>query len=820
MTRRGGKPTLPARALAVVAALAASLLVSIGAAAAVVPFPEVPSDGWDTNGTVYAVKIVGGTVYLGGNFTTVQSPNGATESRGNLAAMDLATGLLLPFRADTDGAVRAIEGDGATVWVGGSFLTIGGVSQKSVAALDPISGMVRTGFDPVVNAPAHGLAYSEDRLYVGGYFTSVNGIPQSRMASLDSATGAPDAGFQAGADGAVRAIVVSGATGRLFAGGFFTSIGSADRSYISEIDPQTGDAVGPPLQLADAPLLDIDASPDGSLVFGAIAGLQNRAQAWNTLDGTRRWFHKAMGDTQAVGYYDGVLYFGFHEGFGGDTTVRLLAADVLTGELQDFRPTVNSFFGVWAIDATSTALAVGGEFSNVTGVPTRSIAIFGGDGTPPDTTPPSAPGNVTASSAAGGGVTLTWDPSSDDRGVSYYNVYRDGALIASSATATYVDLDVEDATTYVYQVTASDLAGNLSVAGNDVAVTTRTSLVAEGASWRYRDDPQETMWRALEFDDASWPSGTAQLGFGEGDESVVLVPGRITYYFRADLIVPEDQLVTDASLGIIRDDGAVVYVNGTEVFRSNMPAGTISSSTAAMSTTAGSDESRWFETTVAGDAFQQGVNVIAVEVHQRSAGSSDVSFDLRLDAQLVEQTFDDTAPTRPLALTTTPRTSTRIMLTWDPPQDDAGVVGYQIFRDGAQVAYSTALKYRDENLYPETEYTYKVYAVDDAGNLSPRSRISRSTTLSDQVNPSRPGDFAAVSMTSSTATLEWVASSDNVAVDYYIVKQDGALLDTAMSTSFEVTGLSPDTPYHFMVRAVDVFGNKSKKAHVFVTTPP
>jgi hypothetical protein len=83
-----------------------------------------------------------------------------------------------------------------------------------------------------------------------------------------------------------------------------------------------------------------------------------------------------MGDVQAVRYHRGTVYFGFHEGFAGDTTVRLLAADSDTGALENWRPAVNSFYGVWSLDATDAALAAGGEFTIVSGVPTRAVAIF------------------------------------------------------------------------------------------------------------------------------------------------------------------------------------------------------------------------------------------------------------------------------------------------------------------------------------------------------------------------------------------------------------------------------------------------------------
>jgi hypothetical protein len=81
---------------------------------------------------------------------------------------------------------------------------------------------------------------------------------------------------------------------------------------------------------------------------------------------------------------------------------------------------------------------------------------------------------------------------------------------------------------------------------------------------------------------------------------------------------------------LIRDDGAVVYINGTEVWRSNMPAATIGYKTLSATGVAGSDESKIFENTVSASVLVPGTNVITVEVHQDLGNSSDISFDMEM----------------------------------------------------------------------------------------------------------------------------------------------------------------------------------------------
>ena len=165
------------------------------------------------------------------------------------------------------------------------------------------------------------------------------------------------------------------------------------------------------------------------------------------------------------------------------------------------------------------------------------------------------------------------------------------------------------------------------------------TLINQGSSWKYLDDgsDQGTAWRDLSFNDSSWSSGNAQLGYGDGDEATVISYGNdsnhkhICYYFRKTFNVTDPNANSGLKISLLRDDGAVVYINGQEVVRSNMPSGTISYTTLAAGTVSGSAEDTFNEYNISSSVLQSGQNIIAVEVHQRSASSSDVSFDLKLE---------------------------------------------------------------------------------------------------------------------------------------------------------------------------------------------
>ena len=102
-------------------------------------------------------------------------------------------------------------------------------------------------------------------------------------------------------------------------------------------------------------------------------------------------------------------------------------------------------------------------------------------GSVPDTAPPSQPQNLSGTAVSPGQVNLTWSPSTDDIGVTGYNVYRDGAKIATSSTTTYSDLSVVPNRSYTYTVAAYDAVGNVSAQSSSASVTTPPDLNAPTA---------------------------------------------------------------------------------------------------------------------------------------------------------------------------------------------------------------------------------------------------------------------------------------------------------------------------------------------------
>jgi hypothetical protein len=181
--------------------------------------------------------------------------------------------------------------------------------------------------------------------------------------------------------------------------------------------------------------------------------------------------------------------------------------------------------------------------------------------------------------------------------------------------------------------------------------TSAPPLVPAGAVWKYLDNGtnQGTAWRARTFADSSWRTGNAQLGYGDGGEATTVSYGAnannkfVTTYFRNTFQVADPTAIGGLTLRLLRDDGAVVYLNGQEVARSNMPAGTVAYNTLASTAIGGASESAWHEFTVSPQVLVAGANALAVEVHQSAVTSTDISF----DAQLIPTAVSATATLLP-----------------------------------------------------------------------------------------------------------------------------------------------------------------------------
>jgi hypothetical protein len=160
-----------------------------------------------------------------------------------------------------------------------------------------------------------------------------------------------------------------------------------------------------------------------------------------------------------------------------------------------------------------------------------------------------------------------------------------------------------------------------------------STLISTGSVWRYfgGGDPGAT-WVDGSYDDSGWSNGVAKLGFGSGETTTIGVAsnGYTTYYFRHAFTVSNAASVTNLFARFLRDDGAVGHLNGVEIFRNNMPSGSINNDTPALAALGPPDESAFVTHGVAPVLLMNGINQLAVEIHQASPFSPDLGFDLEL----------------------------------------------------------------------------------------------------------------------------------------------------------------------------------------------
>lgn len=189
---------------------------------------------------------------------------------------------------------------------------------------------------------------------------------------------------------------------------------------------------------------------------------------------------------------------------------------------------------------------------------------------------------------------------------------------------------------------------------------------------------------------------------------------------------------------------------------------------------------------------------------------------------------DPDAPLPPTNLSASDITATSLVLNWSASTDNVAVTGYDVFRDGELTGTVTGATYEYSftGLTPDTAYTFKVVAFDEAGNRTPSANYTAQTLPTsnqekpDQMSPTPPTGLTATSVTSSSLVLNWTASMDNVAVTGYDVFRDGQLAATVTGTthSYSFTGLTPDTTYTFKVVAFDEAGNRTPSTEYMART--
>ena len=340
-------------------------------------------DGWDPNASMPAMAVASSptTVFAGGTFAAV---NGT--ARANLAAFDAATGALIPgFVANTDNAVRAIlpSADGTSLYVGGLFKKVNGLSRYRLAKLDADTGSVVGGWAPKASAEVKALALAGTKLYFGGAFSTVNGSTRKRAAAVDAASGSLSS-WNPNVSNVVWAVSASPDGKTIYLGGAFSSVKGSTRKNLAAVSASTASPTAWKPSVA-APLRRLEAV--GTQVFVTLAGQSatggNRVVAFNAASASKQWEGTADGDVVALAVDGPTVYAGGHfdiitgSNIAGENIRHHLAAfDAGTGALKAWAPGVSGSHGVWALWASGGSVIAGGDFQVVAATVAAGFARF------------------------------------------------------------------------------------------------------------------------------------------------------------------------------------------------------------------------------------------------------------------------------------------------------------------------------------------------------------------------------------------------------------------------------------------------------------
>jgi hypothetical protein len=287
--------------------------------------------------------------------------------------------------ANTDKTVRAIvpSGDGASLYIGGMFKKVNGLSRYRLAKLNAATGAVASGWAPKASAEVKALALAGSKLYFGGAFSTVNGSTRNRAAAVDAATGSLSS-WNPNVSNVVWAVAASPDAKTIYLGGAFSTVKGSTRKNLAAVSASTA-APTAWKPAVSAPLRRLEAV--GTQVFITMAGLStsggNRVVSFSALTGVKQWEGTADGDVVALAVDGPTVYAGGHFDIitgsnitGQNVRHHLAAFDAATGALKSWAPSVSGSHGVWALWASGGSVIAGGDFQVVAATVAAGLARF------------------------------------------------------------------------------------------------------------------------------------------------------------------------------------------------------------------------------------------------------------------------------------------------------------------------------------------------------------------------------------------------------------------------------------------------------------
>ncbi len=429
----------------------------------------------------------------------------------------------------------------------------------------------------------------------------------------------------------------------------------------------------------------------------------------------------------------------------------------------------------YAVDAVDT----GGNHS-----PKSSAASVT---TPADTTPPTVPGNLTATPSSVTRVNLAWSASTDNVGVTGYTVYRNGTKVGvtTGTTLTYADTGLAPSTTYTYTADAFDAAGNHSALSASATTTTLADTTPPTVPANVTASPTAPTQVSV-----AWAASTDNVGvtgytvYRNGTQIAVTAGTTLTYLDSG--LAPS----TTYTYTVDAFDAASNHSSQSAPATATTPAATgtptAPSNPSATAASATQINVAWSASTgpagVSGyTIYRNGTQLATVAATSLTYSDTGLapttSYSYAVDAfdgtgahspqsaTVTATTLADTTPPAvPTNLTAAAAGTTQVNLGWSASTDNVGVTGYTVYRNGTQVATvgGSTLTYGDTGLTAATQYSYTVDAFDAAGNHSTQSSAAVATTHGVPTFVQSAVISTGTTVTSVTLTLGPVARGDLV----------------------------------------------------------
>jgi bacillolysin len=336
-------------------------------------------------------------------------------------------------------------------------------------------------------------------------------------------------------------------------------------------------------------------------------------------------------------------------------------------------------------------------------------AAYAGAG---DTQAPSAPTNLVASGTTASSTNLSWSASSDNVGVTGYNVYRNGTLVTTVTGTSTVASGLAGSTTYAFTIKAKDAAGNLSAVSNTATVTTLAGSTTYCAS-QGNNTADERIGKVVFGSINNTSTGTAgyedftsiSTSVAQGStNTITITPSWTSTVYSEGYAV----FIDYNQDGDFADAGETVWTKATSTAT---PAS--GSFTIPVSALVGPTRMR----------VSMKYNGVPTSCEAFSYGQVE-----DYTVNITGSTADTQAPSTPTNLTASNIADTSATLSWNASSDNVGVIGYDVYQGSTLLGNVAGTSANITGLTANTSYTFSVKAKDAAGNTSASSNAVTFTT--------------------------------------------------------------------------------------------